>query len=231
MPLTLGFDTATMVTTVATGPGEDGLERNLAPEEGRPVHGTALLAAIEELAEAAGGWREIDLFAVGIGPGSFTGLRIGISTARGLAQSLGLPLVGVPSTSALLAGLDGSPDAEGRGRLAIIDARRSEVFAAAAAGSAPGEPIVCKPAELVDRLGPEAIAGAVAAGDGAVRFRSEVEASGAVVLPDGDPAHRLSARRICELAAKMEPDAPERIRPLYLRRPDAERWRERDGRN
>lgn len=225
--LIVGFDTATPDTAVATMVDGVASERTLAPAGGRPVHGTELLATVEELVEAAGGWGEVDRIAVGIGPGSFTGLRIGIATARALAQSRGLPVAGVPSTSALLAGVAASPAAEGRAPLAVIDARRGEVFAALD----DGDPVVCAPADLAAALGPEAVAAAVAGGDGAVRFRTEIEASGALVLPDGDDANRLSASRICELAAMIEAGGPESIRPLYLRRPDAERWRERDGRN
>ena len=247
MPLIVGFDTATPDTAVATWADGSTTERTLAPVEGRPVHGTELLAAIEELVDAAGGWEAVDSIAVGIGPGSFTGLRIGIATARALAQSRGLPVAGVPSTSALLAGIAATPEASGRRSLAVIDARRGEVFTALgpppeAGGadlsrmdaeiSATGqEPVVCAPDELEAKFGPDALANAIAGGDGAVRFRSEIEASGARVLPDGDDANRLSASRICELAAMIEPAGPELIRPLYLRRPDAERWRERDGRN
>lgn len=226
-PGILGFDTATAHTTAAVRARERSSERTIGPAGGRPAHATALLAAIEEVVGVTGGWGSIDRIAVGIGPGSFTGLRIGVATARGLAQSRSLGVVGVPSTSALLAGL---PAAD-RPRLAVIDARRGEVFAALDDGSGPGEPLVCRPADLAAAFGAAELAGAVAGGDGAVRFRPEIEACGAVVLPDGDDAHRVSASWICELAADLEPVAPERIRPLYLRRPDAERWRERNGRS
>lgn len=223
-PVILGFDTATAETAVALGAER----RTIGPERGRPAHATALLTAIEELVAAAGGWDAIGRVAVGIGPGSFTGLRIGVATARALAQSRSVEAVGIPSTSALLAGL-GAVAAPGRARLAVIDARRGEVFAALDPGSGPGEPLVCRPEDLAVAFGAEALAGAVAGGDGAVRFRAEIEACGALVLPDEDGAHRLSASWTCELAAGAEPVAPERIRPLYLRRPDAERWRETHG--
>jgi tRNA threonylcarbamoyladenosine biosynthesis protein TsaB len=224
VPLTLGFDTATPDTAVAI----DGRERLIGPgEDGRPAHGPALLPAIEEVVGDAGGWEAVGLIAVGIGPGSFTGLRIGVATARGLAQSRGLRVAGVPTTAALLAGVEPGE----RGALAVIDARRGEVFAAADTGSGPGEPVVSPPGDLAANLGLESLEGLRAGGDGAVRFRAEIEALGATVPPAGDPVHRLSAERICELAATIEPAGPESIRPLYLRRPDAERWRNRDGGN
>ena len=94
-----------------------------------------------ELLERAGlGWRELDRIAVGVGPGAFTGLRVGVATARGLAQSLSLELVGVSSLEALAepalvdrtdlssAGA-GSREDEPEGLLAVIDARRGEAFA------------------------------------------------------------------------------------------------------
>jgi tRNA threonylcarbamoyladenosine biosynthesis protein TsaB len=225
VPLTLGFDTATPDTAVAVAGGP---ERLIGPRpDGRPAHGPALLPAIEEVVTEAGGWAEVGLIAVGIGPGSFTGLRIGVATGRALAQSRGLPIAGVASTAALLAGIE---PGEG-GRLAVIDARRGEVFAALDRGDGSGDPVVVAPAELPASLGLPSLAGLRAAGDGAVRFRAEIEAAGAVVPPEADPAHRISARRICELAAEIEPAGPESIRPRYLRRPDAERWRNRDGGN
>ena len=68
----------------------------------------------------------------------------------------------------------------------------------------------------------------IAVGDGAVRFRGEMEASGAQVPPDGDAMHRVRARHICFLAAETEAGPFADIKPTYLRRPDAELWRERD---
>lgn len=231
----LGFDTATADTAVAVT-GDDGegvIERTAGPgPDGRPAHASALLPAIAEMVTEAGGWGAIDLIAVGIGPGSFTGVRIGVSTARALAQSRGLPLAGVPTTAALAAGIADRPDAAGRPRLAVVDARRGEVFAALDPGSGTtGEPIVCPPDRIAEVLGAGASGGALAAGDGSVRFRAEIEGAGFEVLPDGNPAHRLSARLNCMLGARASAGGPDEITPMYLRRPDAERWHERDGRN
>ena len=217
----LGFDTATPDTAVAVTGGPEVVESLDPPgADGRPAHGPVLLAAVERAVERAGGWGGIELIAVGIGPGSFTGLRIGVATARALAQARGLPLAGVPTTSALLAGID----APGRPRLAVVDARRGEVFTALDPGDGPGDPVVAPPAELTARLSPDTVSGALAAGDGSVRFRSEIEAQGVEVLPASHPGHRLSARHVCSLAAGLEPGAPELVVPMYLRRPDAKRW-------
>ncbi|MEZ5156361.1 MAG: tRNA (adenosine(37)-N6)-threonylcarbamoyltransferase complex dimerization subunit type 1 TsaB [Solirubrobacterales bacterium] len=228
----LGFDTATPDTAVAVvDRGEPVFEGSAGPgADGRPAAARELLVMIEEAVAAAGGWNRIATIAVGRGPGSFTGLRIAISTARALSQARGIPVAGVDSTAALAAGLrerDG-----GRTVVGVIDARRGEVFAAVDRGDGPGEPVVCTPDELGAALG-GGLEGALAGGDGAVRFRAEIEASGCVVLDDEDRANRLSARQICLLAANMGPGSahhPAGVTPKYMRRPDAERWLERiDG--
>ena len=227
----LGFDTATPETTVAVVHGDETLFETAAGPgpDGRPVAGRALLAMVDEAAAAAGGWDRIATIAVGRGPGSFTGLRIAISTARAISQARRIPVAGVDSTAALAAGL-GERAGEGRPVVGIVDARRGEVFAAADRGAGPGEPVVCSPADVADSLG-YGLEGALAGGDGAVRFRTEIEAIGFEVPPDEDPANRLSARQICLLAAKMEPGGahyPAGVTPKYMRRPDAERWLERN---
>lgn len=225
--ITLAADTATADTVVAVvEDGELRAERRSGPgPDGRPRHGPELLGLIEEAVAEAGGWERIGRLGVGIGPGSFTGIRIGVATARALAQARGLPLAGVQSTAALAAGI---PAREGRARLGVIDARRGEVFVAElpAAGAQVGEPFVCAPRGLSDAL--QGCSGALAAGDGALRFRGELEALGVEVLADEDPAHRLSGRQLGVLAATIEPGPPEATTPLYLRQPDAERWRKRD---
>jgi tRNA threonylcarbamoyladenosine biosynthesis protein TsaB len=94
------------------------------PEGSRGEHAARALPLLERaLAEAEVAWRDVERIAVGIGPGGFTGLRIGIATARALAQANGLPLVPVGSLAALAAGADGAV-------AAVLDARRGEVFAA-----------------------------------------------------------------------------------------------------
>ena len=112
--------------------------------------------------------------------------------------------------------------------LAVLDARRSEVFAALYdGGDEVWEPSVGSPEDLAARVG--GLAGPVlAVGDGAVRFRAEFEAFGVTVPPDEDGMHRVRARHVCLLAAGAEAGPPEDIKPTYLRRPDAELWRERD---
>lgn len=220
MTLVLGFDTATAATAAAVwAPGGPAVEARDDPPPGeRPAHATRLLALIEEaLAGAGAGWEDVTRLAVGVGPGGFTGLRHGIATARALAQARGLPLVGVSSLEALAAPLAGD-----RPVAAVLDARRGEVFAAAwAGGERLLEPVAIAPAELAARLASEALAGAIAAGDGAVRFREELERAGADVPADDSPVHRISAIQVCRLGAAGEPAARDALLPDYRREPDA----------
>jgi tRNA threonylcarbamoyladenosine biosynthesis protein TsaB len=205
----LGIDTATASTAAAVwGPPGSEREARDDPEPGaRPNHATRLLVLVEEV--VAGDWDAVERIAVGVGPGGFTGLRHGIATARALAQGRGLPLVGVSSLEALAAGVrhDGPV-------YAVIDARRGEVFAAAA-GLLEAQAIA--PADLAARL----VAGAHAVGDGAVRFREEFERAGAHVPPDDSPVHRVSALQICRLGAEGEPAGRDGLVPDYRREPDA----------
>jgi tRNA threonylcarbamoyl adenosine modification protein YeaZ len=138
------------------------------------------------------GAAEIDGLVVGTGPGSFTSIRIGLATARGLALGLGIPAAGV---SSLYAFSGGQP---------VIDARRGEVFTEG--------PVVARPEDLD-------VAGRRLVGDGAVRYRDVFEAAGADVPPDDDPAHLPSARLLAAHAADFGP--ADAIEPLYLRAPDA----------
>jgi len=221
----LGFDTSTAYLSVALTAGQDVVcARTVAPDpSGRPRHARELLTTVEEVVGESGGWDSVGRIAVGLGPGTFTGLRVGISTARGLAQSSGLGLSGVSSLRALAAGSAGATPV-----LAVIDAKRAEAFAALYEdGGEVWEASVGSPTELADRVRKRG-APLLAVGDGAVRFRSELEASGAQVPADEDGAHRVRAQHVCLLAAAAEGGSLAEIKPTYLRRPDAELWRERD---
>lgn len=223
----LAVDTATAETTVAVACGGRLVsERAAGPgEDGRPRHAAALLGEIEAAVDEAGGWQEIETIAVGIGPGTFTGVRIGISTVRALAQGRGLAVVGVDSLAALARGIE---PADGGDRLALIDAKRGELFAALhdADGDSLWGPLVATPEVLCERLRGLAQP-PVAAGGGSLRFRDALEAAGVTVLPGSHPAHRMAARHVCALAVGAEAGAAELVKPVYLRRPDAEVWRER----
>jgi len=187
--LTLAFDTATSAATTALV--RDG-----------EVLGERVSRAVRVLADADDLLREngiepaeLNRIVVGTGPGSFTGLRLGLATARGLALALDLPVAGVSTLDTLAAGAPGA--------LPVVDGGRREVFALV-----DGEPAVCAPQD---------VHAALCVGDGAVRYRSMLEANGAEVPPDGDERHVPRARFHAELAGE-----PGEVEPLYLRIPDAE---------
>ncbi|MFI4984825.1 MAG: tRNA (adenosine(37)-N6)-threonylcarbamoyltransferase complex dimerization subunit type 1 TsaB [Solirubrobacterales bacterium] len=236
--IVLGFDTATLSTTVGLRLADgSSLQARDDPGPGEhPGHATRLLAMTRGLlADAGMAWTALDRVAVGLGPGRFTGLRVGVATARGLAQSLSIELVGVSTLQALAEAAATGGEEEPEGVLAVIDARRGEAFAAACSSS-DQEPA----GELAfsRALRPEDLQGVVeqaerrgggggkrwlAVGDGAVRFRGALEAAGVAVAPDSSPLHLVNAAAICDLGARAEPVARyEQIVPDYRRRPDAE---------
>ena len=182
--LILAFDTATRVATSA-------LVRDGEVLGERVSTAVTLLEEVDDLLRAAGAAPgDLDALAVGTGPGSFTGVRIGLATARGLALSLGIPAAGVSTLDALAAGAPGA--------LPVIDARRSEVFV-------PLRP--AKPEELD-------VEGRLCVGDGALRYRELLEARGAEIPPDDDPAHVPDPLLLLDHAG-------DDVEPLYVRDPDA----------
>lgn len=204
-PLTgwlLALDTATATIVVAVGTADG---RVLAAEsfEGRYRHSQELLPAVVRVAERAG-VRLADLagVVVGIGPGAFTGLRVGIATAKTLAHELGCPIVGVASSSALLAAMDGA------GVLWLPSGPRDRVAIVA------GEDPVVVPG---DQPGPpDPTGGLVLAVDLAGRASDEALANGRRAV-DGLAAAlvRLGAARL----AAGEGDDAERLVPLYVSQP------------
>ncbi len=219
----LGVDTATAATAAAVwAPDGPAFEARDDPSAGeRPQHASRLLELVEAaLAGAGASWDDVERIAVGVGPGGFTGLRHGIATARALAQGRGLPLAAVSSLEALARGAEA--EAGGRPVLAVIDARRGEVFAAAWQGAERLlDPVAIDPAELAASLGAGRLAGPLAAGDGSVRFRELFERAGALVPSDRSPAHRVSALQVCRLGAAGEATDRDRLVPDYRREPDA----------
>lgn len=227
-----GIDTATDDVSVAVVRDSDMVAERLVPKPtgGHPRHSEALLLELEVVVDESGGWEAIDFLAAGVGPGSFTGLRVGLATVRAIAQSLGKGIVPVGTLDALARGIAESPPTADRPLLPVLDARRHQVFAALfdPDGKRPWEAFVASPPELAERVEslPET---ALAAGSGALRFRSELEGAGAEVLPDADSAHRVWARHVCRLAEDGDPSPPEAVQPIYLRPPDAQVWLERDS--
>ncbi|MEA2158286.1 MAG: tRNA threonylcarbamoyladenosine biosynthesis protein TsaB, partial [Solirubrobacteraceae bacterium] len=183
----VGFDTSTAATSACVLRG-DGEAFEHVPAPGRlkepPGHSRELLPAVADVMERAGvGWADVDGVAVGVGPGTFTGLRIGVASARGLATAARLPVYPVSSLAALAAGIDAALG------LPLIDARRGELFAALfERGEQVVEPFAAPPHKLAERTGRQ-LAGAVAVGDGSLRFRQILEAAGVRVPPDGSELH------------------------------------------
>jgi tRNA threonylcarbamoyladenosine biosynthesis protein TsaB len=216
----LAFDTATRATTVAlAGPAGIAERRDDPPPGARPRHATKLLPLVAELLADAGiGWSEIERIAVGLGPGTFTGLRIGVATARGLGSARGIPLVGVSTLASLALNA-------GRGQpavAAVLDARRGEVFAAIWEHDQLAlSPRALAPVALVEHLS-ALPAPPLTIGDGAVEFRAALEHSGAVIPPDQAELHKVTAINHCVLARELRAGMPSEIRPDYLRLPDAE---------
>jgi tRNA threonylcarbamoyladenosine biosynthesis protein TsaB len=225
----LGIDTAT-AASAACVLRSDGEAFEVLPGAerlgDRPGHAAELMPAVVGCLEDAGiEWGDLDAIAVGVGPGMFTGLRIGVATARGLAQSLGVELRPVSSLAALAAGGSDDPARNGggpaRATLAAIDARRGEVFAGLYEGAnVVWEPFVVAPEELGERLR-EGGFRPLAVGDGAVRFRDVLEQAGAEVPAGDSPAHVVRGLSICRLAATVAPMPVEAVLPDYLRLPDA----------
>jgi tRNA threonylcarbamoyladenosine biosynthesis protein TsaB len=226
--IVLGFDTSTSATAVGLRL-HDGSTLQARDDPGpgeHPGHATRLLPLADELLAGAGlGWSALERIAAGVGPGTFTGLRVGVATARGLAQSLGIDLVGVSSLRALAEPALGS-EPGARRVLAVLDARRGEVFVAAyeMTDRGPEErvaPVALAPEGLCDVVEPAQRWEAI--GDGAVRFRGDLESAAVTVPPDSSPLHLLSAEAICALGARAQAVAIDRaIVPDYRRRPDAE---------
>jgi len=189
---------------------------------GRPGHAAELLPGVARVMEDAGiGWDDLDAIAVGVGPGTFTGLRIGIATARALAHARGIAVRPVSSLKALAEPLD-----QGRPRLPLIDARRGELFAAlyGPGGEEVWAPFVAAPDALAERIGKAfpAAEKPFAAGDGSIKFRQALEAAGVEVPGDESDLHVVRALSICRLARQGPATAPEAVLPDYLRDPDAQ---------
>jgi tRNA threonylcarbamoyladenosine biosynthesis protein TsaB len=197
--LVLAFDTATDVATTAL---VRVAERGAVLGE-RASRAVRILEDIDGLLTEAGLEREaIERIVVGTGPGSYTGLRMGLVTARALAFALEAPVAGVSTLAALA---QGAPEA-----LPLIDGRRSEVF-----GLEDGVPVVVHTEQLGVKPGSSYV------GDGAIRYRALLEERGASVPADDDPRHVPWARHHVALATDF--GAPELAEPIYLRLPDAEK--------
>ena len=177
------------------------------------------------LSDAGMSLGEIDIYAVATGPGSFTGLRVGIATMQGLAFAAGKPLVGVSGLDALAA-IAG--DAAARSAHPIVatwvDAWRGEVYGAVYDRGVPIDaPVVAPPDRLLAQLRGRAV---TFIGDGAAAYFDRIVAAGEIDVSLAEPLTPSLAGAIGRLAAVAaeagEPPSPHAIRPLYVRRPDPE---------
>lgn len=215
----LGLDTCTAAASACVLRA-DGAAFEVAPPvdrlTGAPAHARELMPAVARAMDRAEvAWRDLDAIAVGVGPGAFTGLRIGIATARALATANGLPLRRVSSLAALAAGIEGPL------RLPLVDARRGELFAALYEGETEAwPPFAATPDALIARLREHGFT-PLAAGDGTLRFRGMLEEAGIPVPPDDSEAHLVRALHVCRLGAGAADEPPEAVLPEYLREPDA----------
>jgi tRNA threonylcarbamoyladenosine biosynthesis protein TsaB len=220
-PLTLAIATATPQVSVALA-GPDGPLGSIFLRAGRR-HGETLAPAIQALTRLAGvGLHEVGRVAVDAGPGLFTGLRVGVATAKALASALGVPLVASSSLDILA-----EPYREsGRTVVSVVDARRGEVFwAVYRPGGATAEPGVISPAGLRERLREESDGPLLVVGDGARRYLADSEWE---LGPPG--TDHPSAEVLAGMAARGPELAPEKVAALYLRGADVRiGWESRPG--
>jgi len=210
--IVLAIDTSTAACSAALCRDSTVLARRFQPQA-RGQSETILPMVAEIMAEAGVGFADLGLLAVTVGPGAFTGLRIGLAAARGLALATGLPLAGIPTPLAIAAAIPPG-EREGRTLLVVVDSRREEPWVQAfTADLTPlSEPVAVRPA-----LVPGLVCGpVVVAGDGAgplMLLLDQAVAASSAPWPD--------AAVVAGLAARMWPRGealpPE---PLYLRAPD-----------
>jgi tRNA threonylcarbamoyladenosine biosynthesis protein TsaB len=190
-----------------------------------PAHSQLLLPFVRDVLEEAGvGWEAVDTVAVGLGPGAFTGLRIGIATARALAQVDGRAgLAGVPTLAAVALALAGSPEAAGRRLVPLIDGRRREVFAAVFEQDGDGvrqtQDVAVVPADgLTTWL--SAYGAVLTGGDGAVLYQDLLPASALQATSVVAPTAAMVGRAVaCGAPGLVR--GPDAVLPLYGRAPDA----------
>jgi tRNA threonylcarbamoyladenosine biosynthesis protein TsaB len=248
--LILSLDTTTKAASCAVA--RDGVVLNEEPIDPARQLALQLPGALRDILDlSAIALEEIDAFAVATGPGSFTGLRIGIATMQGLAFGQGRPLIGISGLTALRA--VASPAFLGSRIATWVDAWRGDVYAALFEdGRQVGEPVVAKPADLLDAMlgrdsgfgiresagsripdsGSRLMANDITfIGDGADTYRELIVSRLGDAARIADPVAPLLAGVIAVLATidytKGHRPPPHAIRPLYVRRPDAELARDR----
>jgi tRNA threonylcarbamoyladenosine biosynthesis protein TsaB len=234
----VAFDTSTASTVVVAADGTRVAGRRHDPVgRERPQHTTAALRLAREALEELGlAWADLDRVGVGAGPGSFTGLRSGLSAGAGLARRLAVPLVPVTATALLAhgagAGEHPTDAIAARGVIAVVDGRRSELFTQAFPGPGPSRagdasPVVLPVPVGLTVLRRDAVAELVAldgwlvVGNGALLERDAFLALGADVPAVDDPRHVGQAEHLAALTAAGEGMPADEVRPAYGRGADA----------
>ena len=217
MPCTLAFDTTTFNTAVAAVADDDRFVElsDIPGPDGRPGHASRALVLAEDVLAGIGmDWGDVTGVAVAVGPGSFTGLRVGIATAKAIAFGLGVRVVGASSLEALVSGAEVARGS--RQTVGLIDARRGELYATGSHGEE-GERILNPAADesWTDSLP----AGALCVGDGALLHAGLLAERGFEVPESESPLHLISALQVARVGRRW-PDGAE-VLPHYLREADA----------
>jgi tRNA threonylcarbamoyladenosine biosynthesis protein TsaB len=207
--LILALDASTQVTTVALGNGREVLaEVSITARGASETLLPTIHAALDLAGEDLG---SVERVLAGVGPGTFTGIRIAAATARALSAGTGIPLSKNSTLDALAApALSFSGDV-----LAVLDARRGQIFARRYSETGPTTGIYClRPDELPVEGEPLVV------GDGAVRYRGDLFTRGRIPSDDS-PLHKVTAVGHV-ISADLTPVGPEELVPIYVREPDAE---------
>ncbi len=217
----LAFDTATSACSAALLSADRILARRFTPmARGQAEALAPMIQAV--LAEAKASIRDLDRLAVTVGPGAFTGVRIGLATARGLALAAGLPLSGIGTLEAVAAGV-GEAERVGKSVFVTLKTKRADIYAQGFSEDLRplGPPLALMPEELAEAApaGPLLVAGddAPRAMDLFARAGLDCSLSVGAPLPDAAVIARLAARR----AGAGDPGGPPE--PVYLRPPDVTR--------
>ncbi|MHB1390732.1 MAG: tRNA (adenosine(37)-N6)-threonylcarbamoyltransferase complex dimerization subunit type 1 TsaB [Thermoleophilia bacterium] len=236
---TLAIDTATDTCAIALGDGAS-LIACTRFAAGR-AHLEMLLPRVQELLEEAGlTSRDIDGIVTGTGPGTFSGLRVGVSTTRGMAQALGVPLTGFSTLRALALGIsdrlhqdeDQTQPQATRDIMPVIDARRGEVFAQLFRSTGTGQldeisGIIClAPEALVKSLHRLTDRPVMAAGNGVLAYRAVFSSADRIEsLDPDDPSHVIHAGYHLQAVSREAADSQNifRLTPVYGREPDADK--------
>ncbi len=207
----LCIDTATDHQSIALVEGTQVIAQSSILRRGG--HGPGILDDMHTLLDEVGTTaRKMDGYVVGLGPGSFTGLRIGLATLKGLALAYGKPIYGARTSDILVAAAH-HPHA-----IAVIDARRGEVYLE---GGRLSHPVCCAPEEIWNHVGTEDAWCFV--GDGALKYAEIIKSAGHPhLLPEEDSVHRPQAAYLAQSIDLNEPAQLTSLEPIYVRKSDAE---------